>query len=332
MKDKWTREKLSELASGFMRPRIFITAAQLDLFTKLARKPATAKWLSEEHGLDLRGLTIVLDALAAMELVIKDSDGVYNVDPEVAMALSSDSGVSILPMILHRGRMWDSWSHLTEIVESGRSSVESDFKERTDQEMEAFIAAMHVAGSKMARDVAEQVDATRFTRMLDAGGGSGIYSIEFMKKNPQLKVALFDLPRVTQIAERNFKEAGMLHRAELVAGDFREDGFPNGFDLVLLSAIIHMNSREMNRLLYKKALDSLEGGGSLVIRDFVMNETRTKPVMGAIFAVNMLAATKEGNCYTEAEVEEDLRASGFSEIRILNRGAQFMDHIIEAVK
>jgi hypothetical protein len=93
-----------------------------------------------------------------------------------------------------------------------------------------------------------------------------------------------------------------------------------------------MNSREMNRLLYKKALDSLEGGGSLVIRDFVMNETRTKPVMGAIFAVNMLAATKEGNCYTEAEVEEDLRASGFSEIRILNRGAQFMDHIIEAVK
>lgn len=332
MTQEWTREQISEIASGFMKPRILITAAELDLFTKLARKPSSSQRLCEENDLDLRGLTILLDALSAMNLVFKDDQGIYSVSPEVAMALSADSETSILPMVLHRGRMWESWSNLTRIVESGHQRTTTDFKERTHEEMEAFIGAMHVAGSKMAYKVAETVDASRFGTLLDIGGGSGVYSIAFMRKNPELRATLFDLPKVVEIAQRRFAEAGLEERVELAPGDYNEDPFPSGYDAVLFSAIIHINSRETNTRLYRKAHDSLNEGGSLIIRDFILDETRTSPVAGAIFAVNMLAATKEGNCYTEREVQEDLQRAGFSEIRTLSRGDRFMDYLVEAIK
>lgn len=332
MDSNWTNEKISEIASGFMRPRVLITGAELDLFTKLSRNPSTANQLSADNDFDLRGITIILDALTSMELLVKDSNGAYSVEPDVAKALSADSEETVLPMVLHRGRMWKSWSCLTEITQSGRQCAAIDFQERSDEDMEAFIAAMHIAGSKMAHKVAEQVDAGRFRKMLDVGGGSGIYSIAFLHKNPELKATLFDLPKVTQIAGRRFHEAGVSNRTELAPGDYRDDSFPKGFDLVLFSAIIHINSREMNTQLYKKAYDSLLPGGSLIIRDFIMDESRTSPPGGALFAVNMLAATENGNCYTETEVQDDLKTAGFSDIKTLKRGETYMDHLVEAIK
>jgi SAM-dependent methyltransferase len=123
----------------------------------------------------------------------------------------------------------------------------------------------------------------------------------------------------------------MADRVKLVGGDFYTDQLPAGCDLVLLSAIIHQNNPDQNMVLFRKINDAMVPGGTLIIRDHIMDAHRTSPPAGAVFAINMLAATEGGDTYTYEEVEQWLNAAGFSEIRQIRHGEK-MDGIVTAQK
>ena len=112
----------------------------------------------------------------------------------------------------------------------------------------------------------------------------------------------------------------MAGRVRLVAGDFYQNELPKGADLAWVSAIIHQNSQEQNRELFRKVFRAVEPGGQIAIRDVVMEESRTAPVTGALFAVNMLVGTPRGGTFTFKELAEDVRLAGFVEARLVHRG------------
>ena len=62
-----------------------------------------------------------------------------------------------------------------------------------------------------------------------------------------------------------------------------------------------------------------------------MDPSRTSPVAGALFAVNMLVGTEGGGTYTLEEVREDLEASGFREVVLLRRDPA-MNSLITALR
>ena len=66
-----TPESLAALARGFMESRVFLTAAELDVFTLLADGPLSLEEVVSARGADPRGLGMLLDALAAMGLLEK---------------------------------------------------------------------------------------------------------------------------------------------------------------------------------------------------------------------------------------------------------------------
>lgn len=331
MAEKWSREKLIEVSGAFSVSRVLITAAELDLFTKLETGPRTVEDLSSAEGWDARGLRILMDALSAEGFLSRSAEGRYGIPEDLAGMLSAGGEHSVLPMILHRGSMWENWSKLTEIVRTGKNPNPMGVESRSDQEIESFIGAMHVVGKVMADKIAESVDLTRFQRLLDVGGGPGTYSMAFLRRAQHLSATLFDLPDVVAIARRHLERDGFLDRVDLVVGDFRTDTLPSGYDLVLLSAIIHMNSREANRDLFGKAYQALVPGGTILIRDYFLDESRTHPRDGAMFAVNMLTATRMGNSYTLGETSEDLEAAGFTDVRLIRDGIR-MDQLLSAVK
>jgi len=234
-------------------------------------------------------------------------------------------------MLLHRVFLWNSWSNLTEIVQTGVNLYDATSPTRSDDEIEAFIEAMEVVAVTMADVIVSSLNVQRYRRMLDLGGGPGTYTAAFLKKAPQMTATLFDFPRVVQMARNHLTERGLIDRVRLVEGDFSTDPLPDGNDLVWVSAIIHGNGRAENQELYRKIYAALDPGGTVLIRDFFMDDTRTSPVEGAIFAVNMLTATPDGNCYTFREVKEDLEAAGFRDVKTVRQG-QRMDQIVSAVK
>ncbi len=325
---KFSPEAILGLARNFMESRILLTGAELDIFTRLSEKAASAGELAGKTGANLRALTILLDALAAAGFLIKE-EGKYRCPPEVVSVLSADSPQSILPMVLHMAHLWHKWSDLTGVVE-GRSAPGEPHSPDSD-ELEAFIGAMHVIAAPLAPRIIAAVGPGSSGALLDVGGGSGTYTLAFLRAAPKMKATLFDRPAVVEMARRRIEEAGLLDRVNLVAGDFYRDELPGGHDLAFLSAIIHQNSPEENLNLYRKIFQALLPAGRIVVRDHVMSPDRTFPPEGAVFAVNMLLGTSGGNTYTFEEIETGLKQAGFAQIRLVHAG-EHMDSLVEGFK
>jgi len=313
-----------------MENRILLSAAELNLFSILKNQPLSADEVAMKTGSDLRSLTMVLDALVAMGSLVKQ-DQTYHCEESTARFLAEDSPDSVLPMIRHMASLWHRWSRLTDIVQGVEGSKEEFQFSRNHEELLAFIGAMHVVSGPLARKTAATANAESSKALLDIGGGSGSYTIAFLKAVPGMKATLFDLPEVIDMARERLLEEGLLDRTVLVAGDFYQQELPEGNDLALISAIIHSNSPEQNLDLYRKVFSSLNPGGRILIRDHVMEPDRAHPRSGAIFAINMLVGTKGGGTYTYKEIENDLLNAGFTKVRLIQQGDQ-MDAIVEGFK
>ena len=316
--------------AGWMKARIVLTAAELDFFTLLADKPLSAEELAQRINADRRAVIRILDCLVIFELLHK-KNGCYGLTEQGAF-FSSRHPESVLPMLLHMNNMWDNWAQLTEAVREGKTpNLKSVIDAKDEGVTRAFIGAMHVIGRGLSREIASSYDLSRFKQLLDMGGGSGTYTIAFLEKNPTMTAVIFDLPSVIPLAIERLNDAGYLKRVTLVAGDFYKDALPAGCDLALLSAIIHQNSPQENLNLYKKIFHALEPGGALLIRDHIMDESRTKPPAGALFAINMLVCTSGGDTYTFKEIKDALEQAGFQAVKQVRSGER-MDGLVEARK
>ena len=326
-------DPLAEIRA-FMGSRVILTACELDIFTTLHSSSLTAEKLAQETSCDLRALTRLLDCLVIQGFLEKDLQGYYSLSTK-AETLSQKHEQTVLPMALHLNHVWDNWHMLTETIGFGENYYRSDVTELGENEQKAFIEAMHVVGRQLSTEIAEEYDASDRKCLLDIGGGSGVYTQAFLEANPGLRAIIFDLEQVIPFCREFIYDQGLEDRVTFKSGNFYHDQLPAGADLVLLSAIIHQNSRQENRDLYSKIFSSLEPGGKILIRDHIMDDSRTSPASGAMFAINMLVNTQGGDCFTFNEVETDLKDAGFENIKPLRTGKdsfERMDCLVEASK
>jgi ubiquinone/menaquinone biosynthesis C-methylase UbiE len=308
----WDARRIQETARAFQPSRILLSGVELGVFAALRAGPRSSAELAVTLEADPRGTDRLLNALVALGLLTKQAGRFANT-PAAARHLDPGSP-DYLGGLGHTAHLWHTWSTLTEAVRAGRSVVVRRLEGRAEEWFEAFIAAMHARAVGPAGGVAAAMGLKGVTRVLDVGGGSGAFSIAFARAEPGLRATVFDLPNVVPLTRGYIAEAGLSDRIETIAGDYHEDPFPDGLDLVFLSAIIHSNSLEENRALIAKCAGVLAPGGRVVVMDHIMSEDRTAPPRGALFALNMLVGTAGGDTYTESEIREWLAAAGLERI------------------
>jgi len=330
MTKKWTADALLEQVRGFQAACIITAGADLDLFAALDGTPMTAERLARKVNADPRAAAVLLDALAALGLLAKKGD-VYEVPADVAELLAWDAPVNILAGVRHQGNCLRRWGQLARVVQTGQPAQRQPSIRGEAGDCESFIDAMNNFSGPLVTQVAERLSPLRFQRMLDVGGASGTWTIAFLRAVPDATAVLFDLPEVMPLARERLTRAGLADRVSLVAGNFDTDELPGGADFAWLSAIAHQNSRAQNRVLFRKIYSALTPGGNLIIRDVVMDASRTQPPAGALFAVNMLVGTEGGGTFAFNEFQEDLITVGFKGIEMVHRGAA-MDSLIRAMK
>ena len=195
----------------------------------------------------------------------------------------------------------------------------------------AFIAAMHTYSGPVADELVARLGPPEFTHLLDVGGASGTWTLAFLRAVPGIKATIFDLPDAIGQARDRLAGTEFADRVALVPGDFYVDDLPGGADFAWVSAIVHQHSRQHNRALFAKVFAALEPGGRIAVRDVVMGPSRTKPVEGALFAINMLAHTDTGGTFTFDELAEDLQAARFAN-PVLQIQHEAMDSVVIATK
>lgn len=311
-------EQLLALMRGFQVPCVLAAGADLDVFNLLAAAPLSAAEAAGRLGCDLRAMTVLLDALTGIGVLVK-SDERYALAPAVGPCVIDGSPVSVAAMLRHQANCLRRWSRLPWVVQTGRPADGGSSVRGPEADQASFIGAMHDISNSVAGPLIREINPGGFRCVLDVGGGSGTWTLAWLDAEPAARAILFDLPAVIPMARERFTAAGVAGRVELAAGDFYTDPLPRGADLVWLSAIIHQNSPDENRALYRRAAEALEPGGRVLIRDIVMDESRTTPLAGALFAVNMLVATPGGGTYTLAEIRDGLQSAGFEDVHLIRR-------------
>lgn len=303
---------IREFASLFQKSRILLSSFELNIFTNIDESGTTSDQIADRLHLDKHACERLLNALVSLEFLTKQNHLFFNTAD--SFSFLSKKSPDYLGGLMHTNHLWDTWHNLTKVVKSGKSADPAEINDRGEGWLFPFINAMHDRAIKLAPVQLANIDLSGIKTILDVGGGSGAYSMEFISKKPELEATVFDLPNVVPITKKFIEKEGYSDKIKTFTGDYTKDDLPKGYDLVFLSAIIHSNSLEINQDLIKKCYSALNTKGKIIIMDWIMSNDRTQPTSGAIFAINMLVGTEAGDCFTEQEVAEMLTTAGFEDI------------------
>jgi 2-polyprenyl-3-methyl-5-hydroxy-6-metoxy-1,4-benzoquinol methylase len=292
------------LSGGFRASRVILTANNYAIFEYL-KTPLTANELSMKIKTDARATEILLDAVTALGLLKKTGVLYKNASPANKFLLKGSPWYQG-DMLRHSDALWKSWSGLDEVVKTGLPYRAGG------RDHESFIRAMHNNAVFRAKNVLNAIELTGVRKALDLGGGPGTYSMELARHG--ILVTLFDLPDTIDIAKQIVK-ASRIKGIEFIAGDYHSDDIGNGYDLALISQILHSLSKDDNLSLLEKSRDALNPKGRIAIHEFFLDKNRAFPIPGALFSVNMLVNTAAGRSYTMHEMKTWLTKTGFKGIK-----------------
>ena len=310
---QWNPGDLLEISGFFWKTAALHAAVKLDVFTVIGDGQSTAAEISRQLDGDRMGLERLLDALVAMDLLVK-IEGKYANCPSGRTFLSKNSAKYIGHIIMHHHHLVESWSKLDQAVQSGRP-IRSRSSFSKAEWRESFLMGMFNLAMGLAPQLVPQVDLASRRRMLDLGGGPGTYAIHFCLQNPRLRAEVYDLPTTRPFAEKTIQKFELSDRINFVDGNYLEDPIKGRYDVAWLSHILHGEGPEDCRMIIQKAVDALDPQGLIIIHEFILNNSMDGPLFPALFSLNMLLGTDSGRSYSEQQLTDMLLAAGVKNIR-----------------
>jgi hypothetical protein len=311
--------RLMGLAAGHVEARIVQTAVELAIFDALEDSALNSAAVAHRLALEPKAAELLLNALAALDLLQKQGE-LFSLAEAARKYLLRRSPFNVGSMIQFEGLVWNCWEKLPQAIRSGQPVRPANMYQDDPRETEIFINAMDslVNARGDAEVIAGALEWDRIGELLDVGSGPASYPIHFCRKYPKLRAAIFDLPGTLAITERYVRQAAMMERIRLIAGDYRKDPIPGSYDIVLLSNIIHGEGEQENRSLIDKLVAKLKPGGRLIVKDHILDDSRAAPPVGAIFSLLMLLTTAAGRCYSFNEIKLWMERAGLANVEQIN--------------
>ena len=289
-------------------------------FEHLNERPLSFDELRQEMSLDRRPAIVLLTALRAMKLLDVDqngnfqltelakehliSGGEYFVGDYVGLAAESPG---VREMI---ARLFSNRPARAENEDSGAAFIyRPGLESAMDKEASARRLTLALAGraKNVAPVLAERLILGSGT-LLDVGGGTGIYSVACLLRNPNLQAIVFDRREVLKVASEFATQYGVADRLRLEEGDMFTDPLPRA-DAILLSNILHDWDESECQQLVSRCANSLSSGGRLFIHDVFLDDDHGGPISIALYSAALFTLT-EGRAYSAAEYRKWLAAAG----------------------
>lgn len=311
-----------DLIEAFRRSKTMFTAVALSVFDRLEKEPADAATLAAEMDALPEPMARLLDACCGLGFLRKQN-GVYANQPVASTYLCRQSERTLAGYILYSNNvLFRLWTYLEDAVREGGHRWKQAFGSegaifdhffRTDEAMRTFLKGMHGFGLLSSPKAVAAFDLSRFRKLVDLGGATGHLAIAACERYPHLRAAVFDLPRVIEVARDEMRLTPAASRIELIAGDFFNDDLPEA-DLFAVSRILHDWTDEKIATLLAKVYERLPPGGGLLIAEKLLAEDKSGPVPALMQSLNMLVCT-EGRERTLSEYCALLEAAGFRDVQ-----------------
>lgn len=314
----WNPETILQTSGYYWRTCTLHTGVKLDIFSIINNEKLSEEVIAKKISGDRRGVGVLLNALTAMGLLKKEKD-LYSNTPQAATFLSKQSDQYLGFMIMHHHHLLESWNKMDQAILEGKPvRTRSSFSD--DDKRESFLMGMFNIAMATAPKLSKVVDLEGCTHLLDFGGGPGTFAIHFCMQNPGLKAKVYDLPTTRPFAEKTIKRFNMSDQIGFVSGNFVEGEFnlKEEFDAAWLSHILHGESPEDALAVIEKAVSSLKSGGKIFIHEFILNNNMDGPLFPALFSINMLVGTPNGQSYSQDQLSDMLAKNGVVDIQRLD--------------
>ncbi|GHV28218.1 O-methyltransferase [Synergistales bacterium] len=300
---------VEDLASAYWKSQALFTALELDLFETLERGGGDLPSLARESGLDEEALGRFLSALKILRLA-EEYDGRYVNSAIAGKYLLRGSPHYMGGLILWRKYLAGAWRGLSDNLRAGGRTAFSDSGGLPDErELETrrrmYISAMDGTAIMKAEELLPIIDGLkpdRGVRILDVGAGSGAISAALLKKYPQARAVLMDIPEIIGITMEYVSSRGVDDRCGYLPANALEPWPESGkFGLIILSNIIHASGEKEAEFLLSQAAERLEARGAIIVHDFFPEHC---PQKAALFDLNMLANTYNGRIFPSARIRD----------------------------
>ena len=304
------------ILGDFANSQILDAALEYDFFTLIHKGSQTADEVAREAGTHPRATRIVLDGLIALALIEK-KDGRYSLLP-VSETFLVKGKPSYMGNFRHVAlALWDGMAHLKQSLKTGQPLSRMDTGGELQVWEKLVIGIIPIAEpvAKALCDVLRIGVTRKGLRVLDIAGGSSIFGLTILARDPSAQVTQLDWPNVNAVAKKLNRERGLEGKIRFIDGEHHSATLDtNYYDLILASNFCRFESPKGNQELFQKAYDALKPGGSLIVNDFLPNEERTGPTFALRFSVYTLTHTPEGECWTLSQYSDWLKAAGFNSI------------------
>ena len=289
-----------------------IAAHRLGVFSVLAAGALTGAEVAHRIRADERATLVLLRALDALGYV-RNKRGHYRLTPMTAKWMPAlGEGIGFFTMLIER------FGDLEQAIRLGAPVVDPrEWLDRRPHGWRDFQGGMVVLARLAADQIAAKTRLPRSAcRLLDVGGGHGLYSIAFCRRSPQLTATVFDLAPALEPARDMVAAANVADRVTLQPGDFWKDELGNGYDVALLFNIVHGILPDKNVELLRKVAVALNPNGLVVILDQLTGRVfgATARAFAALMGLNLFNLAG-GQTYAFEEIAGWLTAAGFTNLR-----------------
>jgi ubiquinone/menaquinone biosynthesis C-methylase UbiE len=318
-----TQEQLSprplmRILGDFANSQILDAALEYDFFTLIHKGFQSAEEIAREAGTDPRATRIVLDSLPALAVVEK-RDGRYFLT-RMGDTFLVQGKPSYIGDFRHVAlALWDGMAHLKESLKSGKPFSRMDTGNELQVWEKLILGIIPIAEpvAKALCNILKIGSECKGLQVLDIAGGSSIFGMTILSRDPSAQITQLDWPNVNAVAKKLNRERGLEGKTRFIDGEYHSAEIEQShYDLVVASNFCRFESPRGNQELFAKAYSALKAGGRFVLNDFVPNEARTEPTFALRFSVYMLTHTPEGECWTLSQYSDWLKNTGFNSIEM----------------
>ena len=311
-----TPERFFNAINSYQLTEAIKSAIELDLFTAVNEGNGTAAMIANRCEASERGVRILCDFLTIHNFLIKQGAS-YTLASDSARFLDRRSPAYIGSAIdfLLSPRLRECHAHLTDAVRHGGTALGEGMLDPENADWVKYAQGMMPMVRRGADIMATELRKEREAhKVLDIAASHGMFGIAVAKQNPGAHIYANDWKNVLEVAKENAVAMGVADRYHLVPGSAFDIDFGNGYDLALITNMLHGFDKSTCTTLMRKVHVALNPGGRAAIAEFVPNSDRVSPPTAAAFSLTMLAATASGDAYTFAELESISKAAGFKRI------------------
>ena len=314
--------QLHEMMVGAARSQLLSTALSLKVFDMLdGQNYRDAAGVATALGAHPENTRHFLDALTVLGLLEKKS-GSYRNLPLAEKFLRSESEYYLAPLLsLIKEMSVDSLTELESLVKNGplpaNEQIAPGSKKRWAEAARASASwVVGEMGCRVASIVSNLPGFGGFEKMLDLGGGHGMFALYIVAEHELMKGVVYDREPVAAVAREFIEKYGMRDRVEAVAGNYLSDDFGSGYDLVWASATLTFAKNDLDSLIAKVYESINEGGYFLSFQDGMTEDADCPDIM--LGWLGSLLSTGGDMRLMQGEVAASMLRCGFSSVRSMS--------------